>query len=192
MSSEVDETYGIKGLRCKVCDASTYFGRDGLCPEHLGERPDAAPPPSDAAPVAWRYKHGFHEDGRTLWLYTESDPALLGDHDTQPLYAHPEDAPPWISPYFRRQLKRVLVLIRRNVLPADLPNAEARLREAIRFLDTDYPEDAPGGPWEGLARMMYDSLTCQHRACFFCGRTVGHEEDCQWRALNRLKGETDG
>jgi len=37
--------------------------------------------------------------------------------------------------------------------------------------------------------MMYDSLTCQHRACFFCGRTVGHEDDCQWDALDRLKGD---
>jgi len=56
-----------------------------------------------------------------------------------------EDAP-WISQYFRRQLERALVLIRRNVLPVDLPNAESRLQEAIRFLDT-HPEDAPEGPW---------------------------------------------
>jgi len=59
--------------------------------------------------------------------------------------------------------------------------------EAIEVLAL---EDAPRGPqWEGLARMMYDSLTCQHRACFFCGRTVGHEDDCQWDALDRLKGD---
>ena len=49
------------------------------------------------------------------------------------------DTAPWISQYFRCQLERALVLIRRNVLPADLPNAESRLREAIRFLDT-HPE----------------------------------------------------
>ena len=67
--------------------------------------------------------------------------------------------------------------------------------DTIRDILTDrtwlaHPEDAPGGPqWEGLARMMYGSLTCQHRACFFCGRTVGHEDDCQWDALDRLKGE---
>ncbi len=53
------------------------------------------------------------------------------------------DTAPWISQYFRCQLERALVLIRRNVLPADLPNAESRLREAIRFLDTHPIEDAP-------------------------------------------------
>jgi len=43
MSSSVDETYGIDGLKCRVCGSSTYFGRDGLCSKHLSERPDAAP-----------------------------------------------------------------------------------------------------------------------------------------------------
>lgn len=52
-----------------------------------------------------------------------------------------------------------------------------------------HPEPAvPEGPqWEGLARMMYDSLTCQHGGCFFCGRSVGHEGDCQW--LNTEAGK---
>lgn len=74
--------------------------------------------------------------------------------------AHPENAEPWIFPWLHRELERVLVLIRRNVLPNDLPNAENRLRAAIRFLDT-LPEDAPGGPWDEkkAARILHDIIT---------------------------------
>ncbi|KKL65822.1 hypothetical protein LCGC14_2151170, partial [marine sediment metagenome] len=51
---------------------------------------------------------------------------------------------PWILPWLHRELERVLVLIRRNVLPADLPNARNRLWAAIRFLDIlQHPKDAP-------------------------------------------------
>ena len=112
---------------------------------HTIIRQGSQPPPSDVAPVAWRWRWPKHFDSRLHgWSHGPEQPNF-GDHEKkkgmeiQPLYAH--------------------------------------------------PEDAPGGPWEGLARMMYDSLTCQHRACFFCGRTVGHEKDCQWGVLNRLKGD---
>ncbi|KKK54331.1 hypothetical protein LCGC14_3085800, partial [marine sediment metagenome] len=52
-----------------------------------------ASPPSDAAPVAWR----FRSKNQRGWNYISSKPCL-GKHpddvfETQALYAHPEDAP---------------------------------------------------------------------------------------------------
>ncbi len=134
---------------------------------------------------------------------------LLCEKHNATLYTHPEDAPrpdkasqgstdsggerpeqvedaPWISQYFRRQLERVLVLVRRNVLPADLPNAESRLREAIRFLDT-HPEDAPGGPW--TAAMLTDKLI---QGGVLCSYKMGTEEWYRWvarYARDHLKGD---
>ena len=44
---------------------------------------------------------------------------------------------------------------------------------------------------EGLAQVMFDWLFLYHGACYFCGRSVGHESDCQWDRLH-AKEESDG
>ena len=49
------------------------------------------PPPSDAAPVAWRYRDKAGGQG---WLLTSSPVFFEPErYEVQPLYAHPEDAP---------------------------------------------------------------------------------------------------
>ena len=53
------------------------------------------PPPSDAAPVAWRYRHNLSEL-KEGWLYTDIKPIYVdgkGGWTVHSLYARPEDAP---------------------------------------------------------------------------------------------------
>ena len=61
-----------------------------------------APPPPDAAPVAWRWRRTDVDFDRWLYWHPESDPPhhdprrFIGKRDdieVQPVYAHPEDAP---------------------------------------------------------------------------------------------------
>ncbi len=74
------------------------FRTNRLCAVH-GERPDAAPPPSDAAPVAWLAEdHRFTPVKRSLHFEESTARAHHGTHEADsdepiPLYAHPEDAP---------------------------------------------------------------------------------------------------
>ena len=105
MPSEVDETYGIEGLKCSVCGDSTYFGRNGLCPEHVSSRPDAAAPPSDAAQPdeVERWRQSLTKPGRDIPLVVEDCGCrwlglwVLPCFEHIQLFAHPEDAPegPW-------------------------------------------------------------------------------------------------
>ena len=63
----------------------------------------------------------------------------------------------------------------------------ADLKISIAELDSYLQQPEPqseGLQWQGLARMMYESLFNTHLACFFCGRGVGHKSDCQWDSLN--------
>ena len=41
-------------------------------------------------------------------------------------------------------------------------------------------EDTPGRPWEAMAQELYRGHFITYRACYFCGRSVGHADDCQW------------
>ena len=124
------ETYVVEITCCRNCSNEFYTRAQSLAASRaLGlvhGRPGSPAAHPETAPRPDKASQGSTDSG--------------GERPEQV-----EDAP-WISQYFRRQLERALVLIRRNVLPVDLPNAESRLQEAIRFLDT-HPEDAPEGPW---------------------------------------------
>ncbi|KKM78000.1 hypothetical protein LCGC14_1364280 [marine sediment metagenome] len=75
------------------------------CDSECGQRfypaiPDVAPPPSDAAPVAWLAEdHLFTPVRRSLHFEESTARAHHGTHEADsdepiPLYAHPEDAAP--------------------------------------------------------------------------------------------------
>ncbi len=66
-------------------------------------RPDAAPPPSDAAPVAQLLYDTMPDMIIAVLIDNEIDPLKYAEKWAEvigPLYAHPEDAPrgPWAAP----------------------------------------------------------------------------------------------
>ncbi len=135
------------------------------------ERPDAAPPPSGAAPVAWRTRdRNVPNQVWTLWnqkwepthgelnlRYTYDTSEL--DAEVQPLYTHPA-------------LKKT---------PENLHSGEA-IKANL------HSEDAPGGPWEAVVWWI----------CKGCAQSWGGglaDDDftqcprCGCSSVDRLKGD---
>ena len=152
-----------------------------------GER---AAPPSDAAPVALTQKlitellwdmprHnmelGTDVSDNAVWLYGKLCEAL---------YAHPEDAPGVTELHRWWEAIRVCVVVDKMLPPISIME---KMQNALPSLDS--PEDAPGGPLdtERLAREMAGDPDAP-----VCNLMIDTMEAWILRALNRLKGETDG